>query len=98
MLSAVTTVQVGSQVSGTIAKINADFNDKVHAGQILAVIDTTFLAASVRDAESTFQKAQAQLELSESDFKRADGLYKKNLASSSDYDLAKYNLKNAKLR
>jgi len=95
-LSAVTTVQVGSQVSGTLSKIFVDFNSKVKEGQVLAVIDTTFLAASVRDAESSYQKAQAQLELSESDFKRAEGLFKKNLASSSDYDLAKYNLKNAK--
>lgn len=95
-LSAVTTVQVGSQVSGTLSKIFVDFNSKVKEGQVLAVIDTTFLAASVRDAESSYQKALAQLELSESDFKRAEGLFKKNLASSSDFDLAKYNLKNAK--
>jgi len=95
-LNAVTTVQVGSQISGTVSKIFVDFNDRVKAGQVLAVIDTTFLAASVRDAQSTYQKALAQLELSESDFKRADGLYKKNLASSSDFDQAKYNLKNAK--
>lgn len=95
-LSAVTTVQVGSQVSGTLSKIFVDFNNKVKEGQLLALIDTTFLAASVRDAESSFQKAAAQLELSESDFKRTEGLFKKNFASSSDYDLAKYNLKNAK--
>jgi len=95
-LNPVTTVQVGSQISGSIAKIYVDFNSKVRAGQLLAVIDTTFLAASVRDARATYQKAQAQLEYNESDFKRVEGLYKKNLSSGSDYDLAKYNLKTAK--
>jgi len=46
-LEAVTTVQVGSQVSGTIAKLYADFNDKVTEGQLTPQLDPTFLQASV---------------------------------------------------
>jgi HlyD family secretion protein len=44
-LSAVRTVQVGSQVSGTLQKLNVDFNDKVKQGQIVAQIDPTFLGS-----------------------------------------------------
>src|SRR3970040_1411703 len=49
-LSAVTTVQVGTQVSGTIAKLFADFNSVVKKGQVVAIIDTTFLQTQVDDA------------------------------------------------
>ena len=95
-LNAVTTVQIGTQVSGTIARILVDFNKKVHKGQLLAMLDTTLLSASVRDAQNAYEKAVAQYEYSQKDFKRADGLFKKNMASQSDYDLVEYNLKNAK--
>ena len=51
-LQAVTTVQVGSQVSGTIMALNADFNDKVKKGEIIAQLDPTFLKAQVDQAEA----------------------------------------------
>src|SRR5689334_12322554 len=56
-INADTTVNVGTQVSGTIAKLNADFNSVVKKGQIIAVLDTTFLAASVEDASAAVEKA-----------------------------------------
>jgi len=87
-LSAVTTVQVGSQVSGTIAKINVDFNDKVKKGQIVALIDPTFLEASVRDAEASLQRAVAQHSESKRNYERVKTLLEKNLASQADYDAA----------
>ena len=87
-LNAVTTVQVGSQVSGTIAKINVDFNDKVRKGQVVALIDPTFLEASVRDAEASLQRAVAQYSESKRSYERAKTLLDKNLASQSDYDAA----------
>jgi HlyD family secretion protein len=87
-LSAVRTVQVGSQVSGILSKINVDFNDQVTKGQIVAQIDPTFLEASVRDAEASLQRARAQLNKSKRSYERIKTLMDKNLASVADYDAA----------
>jgi HlyD family secretion protein len=96
-LSAVTTVQVGSQVSGTLAKINVDFNDKVKKGEIIAQIDPTFLEASVRDAEASLQRATAQFNEAKRNFERIKTLLEKGLASQADYDaaLTQYEANNA---
>ncbi|MEW6751348.1 MAG: efflux RND transporter periplasmic adaptor subunit [Candidatus Latescibacterota bacterium] len=59
-LSAVGTVEVGTQVSGTIDQLYADFNDHVRAGQLLARLDTSALAASLRDAEAALARARAE--------------------------------------
>ena len=87
-LSAVRTVQVGSQVSGTLQKLNVDFNDKVRQGQIVAQIDPTFLEANVRDAEASLQRATAQYNEAQRSFERMKTLLDKNLASQADYDAA----------
>ncbi len=87
-LSAVRTVQVGSQVSGTLQKLNVDFNDKVKQGQIVAQIDPTFLEASVRDAEASLQRTTAQYNESKRAFERLKTLMEKNLASQAEYDAA----------
>src|SRR5947209_16382086 len=58
-IDAVTTVQVGSQTSGTIAKLNADFNTKVKKGQVIAEIDQTLLQGAVLQAQADLQNAQA---------------------------------------
>ncbi len=91
-LSAVRTVQVGSQVSGTLQKINVDFNDKVKKDQIVAQIDPTFLEANVRDAEASLQRTTAQYNEAKRSFERMKILLEKNLASQADYDavLAQY--------
>jgi HlyD family secretion protein len=81
VLNPVVTVQVGSQVSGTIAKIFTDYNQKVKKGQLVALIDTTFLAASVRDAQSSLEKAQAQYAQSQRDLTRVKAMAEKNLAA-----------------
>lgn len=70
-LSAVGTVTVGTQVSGTIARVVADFNDHVNAGDLLAVIDTEVLDASVRDANAGLNRAQAALRQAEAEVNRA---------------------------
>lgn len=85
-LNAVRTVQVGSQVSGTLQKVNVDFNDKVKQGQIVAQIDPTFLEASVRDAEASLQRTTAQYNESKRSFERIKTLVEKNLASQADFD------------
>lgn len=90
-LSAVTTVQVGSQVSGTISKLFVDFNSKVRRGQLIALIDTTILLANYNDSQTSLEKARAQLEQSTNDFNRVKAMFAKNLVAQSDYDLSKYN-------
>jgi len=59
-LSAVKTVQVGTQVSGQIAAIYADFNQKVKKGQLLARIDTTLQHEAVQDAQAGVERVQPQ--------------------------------------
>ncbi len=94
-LNPVTLVQVGTQVSGTIAKIYVDFNDVVKKGQILAQIDSTFLAAQVRDAEAQVERAKAQVNQAQRDLNRIKELYSKNLVSQADYDQALTNYETA---
>jgi len=69
-LSAVRTVQVGTQASGQISKIYVDFNDKVKQGQLLARIDPTLQEQAVEDAQAQLEKAQAQLTQAHDDYTR----------------------------
>lgn len=82
------TVKVGSQVSGTVAKLFVDFNSVVSAGQIVAVIDSTFLSASVREAEANLQRSRAQLNEAERALNRTKELFAKDLVSQADLDAA----------
>ncbi len=95
-LSAVTTVQVGTQVSGIVNDIYVDFNDEVRRGQIIARIDTTLLVSSVQDARATLSRNQAQLDFAHTEFERVRNLYEKNFATEVEYNQAKYNLDLAK--
>src|SRR5436309_15792871 len=63
-LNPVVNVQVGSQVSGNIAKLFADFNSQVKAGQMVAQIDPAIFQATVTQAEGDLDSAMAELELS----------------------------------
>lgn len=96
VINPVITVQVGSQVSGTIARIFTDFNHKVKKGDLVALIDTTFLAASVRDAQSSVEKAKAQYDQSVRDLDRIQTLVQKNLSAKTDLETAQYNAAVAK--
>lgn len=91
-LQARNTVEVGTQVSGTIARLYADFNGRVRRGQLLALLDTTFLQASVLDARANFQKAEAQLLLAENARKRSETLFQEKLIPELDWEtvLAQY--------
>ena len=91
-LDAVTTVQVGTQVSGIISEIYVDFNDNVTAGQIIARIDTTLLSSAVRDAESNLERNQAQLRQAERELERISPLYEKQFVTEVDYNQAQYNM------
>lgn len=90
-----TTVQVGTQVSGTIAKLYADWNSHVRSGQIVAQLDTTFLWASVEQAQANLQKALVAQEQAKITFNRVKQLFERNLDSQSDYDTALGNLQTA---
>lgn len=84
-LSAVGTVEVGTQVSGTIARIRADYNETVHAGQVLAVLDTTMLSASVRDARAGVVRAEALFDQAVRDFEREEDLHASDLISDAQF-------------
>jgi HlyD family secretion protein len=84
-IEAIGTVEIGTQVSGTIAKIYVDFNDHVRAGQLLAVLDTIPLKASVLDAQASVKRAEAQLQKARSDYDRNKPLYEKKLVSEADF-------------
>lgn len=87
-LSAVKTIDVGTQVSGIISKLYVDFNSVVKKNQIIAMIDTTFLAASALDAEANVEHAKALANQSQRDLARMKPLFEKGLAAQSDLDAA----------
>ena len=89
-------VQVGTQVSGTIARILVDFNSKVKKGQLIALIDTTFLHAAIEDAKATLKKAQAQEYLTRQVAGRTKQLFDKGLAAQADLDQGNADWESAK--
>ncbi|MBN2225832.1 MAG: efflux RND transporter periplasmic adaptor subunit [candidate division Zixibacteria bacterium] len=84
-LSPVTTVDVGTQVSGIIDRVFVDYNDIVTKGQLLAVLDTFLLKASLLDAEAGVERAEAELEQARADYARGEQLHEKGLISDADY-------------
>jgi len=94
-LNADTTVDVGTQVSGIIAKILVDFNTVVKKGQILAILDTELLLANKVDADAVLQRARLQVNLANTEFNRSKKLYDKGIISRQDYDLALTNQRTA---
>lgn len=83
-----TTVQVGTQVSGTIAKLYVDWNSRVRSGQVVAQLDTTFLWASVEQAQANLDKMKVAEEQARITLNRVKQLFQRNLDSQSDYDTA----------
>jgi HlyD family secretion protein len=83
-MNPVGSVDVGTQVSGKIDRIMVDFNDTVRKGQVLAVLDTTLLAASVHDAEANIAKAQAAYDQAKNLYERNIVMYQNNYISESD--------------
>jgi len=85
-LNAVTTVSVGTQVSGQVADLYADFNDHVKKGQLLARIDPTLAQQGVTDALANLQKAEAEAQQSERDYARNQELLHDGLVARSAYE------------
>src|SRR3984893_15288616 len=94
-LNPVVNVQVGSQVSGNIAKLFADFNSQVKAGQVVAQIDPALFQATVTQAEGDLANAQAALELAKVNGTRTQELFTKKNSSQQDLDTAMANLHQA---
>jgi HlyD family secretion protein len=97
-LSALVTVQVGSQVSGRISHIMADFNSAVKKGQIIARLDTQLLTATLEQARANYDAAQADLlkaQVQAKDFERQltrqSSLHERNLTAQADFDTAQAN-------
>lgn len=87
-LNPVVTVQVGSQVSGNIAKLFADFNSQVKAGQVVAQIDPAIFQATVTQAEGDLASAKAALELAKVTATRTQELFARKTSSQADVDQA----------
>jgi HlyD family secretion protein len=94
-LNPVLNVQVGSQISGNIQKLYADFNSLVKSNQVVAQLDPAIFQASVHQAEGDLANARAGLELAELNAKRSAELFKSNLVPQSDNDKAKADLHQA---
>ena len=88
-------VQVGSQVSGNIQKLFADFNSIVKAGQVIAQIDPVVFQANVNQAEGDLENTRAALELARLNAARTQALVAKQNSAQSDLDQAMANLHQA---
>jgi HlyD family secretion protein len=95
-LEAITTVEVGTQVSGIIENIYVDFNSYVKRNQLIAQIDTTNLVAQLEQSHATLDNAKAELDYQQANYNRLAPLNDKNLISQSDFDQTVYNLNKAK--
>lgn len=89
-LNAVTTVEVGTQVSGRIDGLYADFNDKVTKGQLVARIDATLQQQTVRDAEAGLERARAEYEQAELEYRRNLSLFEQKVLTEIEFNTAKY--------
>jgi HlyD family secretion protein len=85
-LNPVVLVNVGTQVSGTVKKWYADFNDQVKAGQILLELDPALYQAQVRQSEATLANAQSQMKLAEANLARTRTLFEQDYVSRQDLD------------
>jgi HlyD family secretion protein len=88
-ISAVITVQVGSQVSGIIARLYSDFNSPVKKDQLLAELDPTPFEAQVEQRRADVLQAEIQMRNAEITFHRQERLLADKLAAEADYDSAK---------
>ncbi len=94
-LQAVSTVDVGTQVSGKIDNIFVDYNSNVKKGELLAILDTTNLALQVNNAITGLEKAQAQYDISKAQLERDKSLYDKGFMSELDFITSKSNYETA---
>lgn len=92
----VTEVEVGTQVSGIIDKLYADYNDVVKAGQLIAEMDKINLQAELRSAEAQLASCKTEFEYQQKNYARSKVLHEKQLISDTDYETATYNYEKAR--
>ncbi len=103
-LSAVTTVAVGTQVSGQVSALYVDYNARVKKGQLLARIDPTLQQQAVEDAQAGLERAQAQLDLARREYERNKQLFDAKIVTETEfvsvqanYRVAEANVKSARV-
>lgn len=92
----VTSVTVGTQVSGIISRLYVDYNTVVKKGQIIAELDKTNLISELNTAKANLSSAQSSLNYESANYKRYATLFKKGLVSADEYESAKLNYEKAK--
>ena len=85
----VTSVTVGTQVSGIVAKLYVDYNSVVKKGQVIAEMDKTNLISELNRAKADLSSAQSTLNYETANFKRYQTLFDKGLVSANDYENAR---------
>ena len=85
----VTSVQVGTQVSGIVSKLYVDYNSVVKAGQVIAELDRTNLISELESATAQLRSAESDYEYQKTNHERYKNLYNKGLVSANDYEKAR---------
>lgn len=88
-MESVTSVDVGTQVTGIIDKLYVDYNDHVSKGQLLAEIDKTVLSSELESANASLQSAKAAFEYARTNYERDLALHKEKLISDYEFDTSK---------
>ncbi len=92
----VTSVTVGTQVSGIVSKLYVDYNTVVKKGQVIAELDKTNLTSELNRAKAELTSAQSTLTYEQANFKRYQTLFDKGLVSANDYESAKLSYEKAR--
>ena len=94
-LEAINTVEIGTQISGTIKKIYVDYNDKVKAGQLLAEMDLKLLQTNLNSAKANLAVSEAQYSHAQEEYNRSKSLFDKGVISEQEFSNVKYTYKQA---
>ena len=92
----VTSVTVGTQVSGIVNKLYVDYNSEVKKGQVIAELDKTNLISELNTAKANLSSAQSTLNYQETNYKRYQTLFQKGLVSTDDFENAQLSFRQAK--
>lgn len=92
----VTSVTVGTQVSGIVSKLYVDYNSVVRKGQVIAELDRTNLMSELNTARANLSSAQSSLNYQQANLKRYSELYKKGLVSADDYESTQLSYRQSK--
>ena len=91
----VTSVTVGTQVSGIVSKLYVDYNSVVKKGQVIAELDKTNLMSELNTSKANLNSAQSQLNYQQANFNRYKELYEKGLVSADDFESARLSYQQA---